>query len=131
MSKNYYEILGVPNDATPDQIKDAYRKLARKYHPDLNPNDKGATRKFQEVNEANEVLSDPQKRKAYDQFGLHWKAGSKGKSTQKSKPKKRSKVNEENYKTYYDYDSGNLKVKVRVTESYAFTSVTIDLSDLH
>ena len=127
MSKNYYKILGVPADATSDQIKIAYRKLARKYHPDLNAKDKDANRKFQEVNEANEVLSDPKKRKAYDQYGLHWKNGGQIKGAQKSKSKKGFKVREETYKTYVDYDYGNVKVKIRVTESFAFTSVTFEL----
>ena len=69
---DYYKILGVNKDATQDQIKAAYRKLARKHHPDLNPNDKEANRRFQQVNEANEVLSDPEKRKKYDQLGENW-----------------------------------------------------------
>jgi len=70
---DYYKILGVPNTATQDEIKKAYRKLARKMHPDLNPNDKEAHKKFQQINEANEVLSDPEKRKKYDQYGKDWK----------------------------------------------------------
>ena len=70
--KDYYQILGVNKNATDDEIKKAYRKLARKLHPDLNPNDKEAHKKFQEVNEANEVLSDPEKRKKYDQYGKDW-----------------------------------------------------------
>ena len=69
---DYYKILGLDKNATPNDIKNAYRKLARKYHPDLNPNDKDAKRKFQEINEANEVLSDPEKRKKYDQYGKDW-----------------------------------------------------------
>lgn len=69
---DYYEILGVKKTATDDDIKKAYRKLARKLHPDLNPNDKEANKKFQQVNEANEVLSDPEKRKKYDQYGKDW-----------------------------------------------------------
>lgn len=70
---DYYNILGVSKDASQDDIKKAYKKLARKYHPDLNPNDPTAQRKFQEINEANEVLSDPEKRKKYDQYGENWK----------------------------------------------------------
>ena len=70
---DYYKILGLNKDATTDDIRKAYRKLARKYHPDLNPNDKEANKKFQQINEANEVLSDAEKRKKYDQYGADWK----------------------------------------------------------
>ncbi|MCW5313212.1 DnaJ domain-containing protein [Nostoc sp. KVJ3] len=70
--KDYYAILGVSKTATPEEIKRVYRKLARKYHPDLNPGDKDAETKFKELNEANEVLSDPEKRQKYDRFGQHW-----------------------------------------------------------
>ena len=69
---DYYNILSVDKKASEDDIKKAYRKLARKLHPDLNPNDKEANKKFQQVNEANEVLSDPEKRKKYDQYGKDW-----------------------------------------------------------
>ncbi len=69
---DYYSILGIPKTATQDEIKKAYRKLARKMHPDLNPNDKEAHKKSQQINEANEVLSDPEKRKKYDQYGKDW-----------------------------------------------------------
>ncbi len=70
---DYYKVLGVNKSASIEDIRKAYRKLARKYHPDLNPNDKEANKKFQEINEANEVLSDPDKRKKYDQYGKDWK----------------------------------------------------------
>jgi curved DNA-binding protein len=79
---DYYKILGVDKNATPKEIKIAYRKLARKLHPDLNPNDKDAKRKFQEINEANEVLSDPEKRKKYDQYGEDWKHAEEYKNAQ-------------------------------------------------
>jgi len=67
--KDYYQALGIEKTATAEQIKKAYRKLARQHHPDVNPNDPGAEQRFKEINEANEVLSDPEKRKKYDQFG--------------------------------------------------------------
>ena len=69
---DYYKILGIDKNASADDIKKAYRKLARKMHPDLNPNDKEAHHKFQQINEANEVLSDEAKRKKYDQYGKDW-----------------------------------------------------------
>ncbi|MFL5808970.1 MAG: DnaJ C-terminal domain-containing protein [Flavisolibacter sp.] len=69
---DYYKILGVDKNASTEDIKKAYRKLARKHHPDLNPNDKEAHKKFQQINEANEVLSDPEKRKKYDKYGKDW-----------------------------------------------------------
>ena len=70
---DYYKTLGVAKNASTEDIKKAYRKLARKYHPDVNPNDKEANKKFQQINEANEVLSDADKRKKYDQYGENWK----------------------------------------------------------
>jgi len=69
---DYYKTLGIDKNATQAEIKKAYRKLARKHHPDLNPNDKNAKSNFQQINEANEVLSDPEKRKKYDQYGKDW-----------------------------------------------------------
>jgi curved DNA-binding protein len=69
---DYYKILGIDKSATDAEVKKAYRKLARKYHPDLNPNDKEAEQKFKEANEANEVLSHPENRKKYDQYGENW-----------------------------------------------------------
>ncbi len=69
---DYYKILGLDKSASTDDIKKAYRKLARKFHPDLNPNDKEAQKKFQQINEANEVLSNPENRKKYDAYGENW-----------------------------------------------------------
>ncbi len=69
---DYYKILGLEKNASLADIKKAYRKLARKYHPDLNPNDKVAEKKFKEINEAHEVLSNPENRKKYDEYGEHW-----------------------------------------------------------
>ncbi len=70
---DYYKVLGVNKDANDKDIKKAYRKLARKYHPDINPNDKDAEKKFKEINEANQVLTDPENRKKYDKYGKDWK----------------------------------------------------------
>lgn len=70
---DYYKVLGIDKNASQEDVKKAYRKLARKYHPDLNTNDKEAKKRFQEINEANEVLSDETKRKQYDQYGENWK----------------------------------------------------------
>ena len=73
--KDYYQILGVSKSASTDDIKRAFRKLARKYHPDVNQGDQVAEAKFKEINEANEILSDPEKRRKYDQFGRYWQQG--------------------------------------------------------
>jgi len=72
---DYYEVLGLDRNATTEEVRKAYRKLARKYHPDVNPNNEQAKQRFQEINEAHEVLSDPGKRKKYDQYGEHWRHG--------------------------------------------------------
>src|ERR1700753_4118025 len=70
-NKDYYATLGVKKTATPEEIRKAFRKAARKYHPDVNPNDKKAEEKFKEISEANDVLSDEKKRKIYDQVGFY------------------------------------------------------------
>src|SRR5690348_5328425 len=70
--KDYYQILGVDKKANEKEIRQAYRKLARKYHPDVNPGDKSSEEKFKEINEANEVLSDPEKRKKYDELSNYY-----------------------------------------------------------
>ncbi|MCX6317274.1 MAG: J domain-containing protein [Bacteroidetes bacterium] len=84
---DYYSILEVDKSASEADIKKAYRKLARKFHPDLNPNDKDANKKFQSVNEANEVLSDPEKRKKYDQYGKDWQHADQFEAQRNSQPR--------------------------------------------
>ncbi|MBG7630730.1 MAG: J domain-containing protein [Bacteroidetes bacterium] len=79
---DYYKILGIDKTATDKEIKKAYRKLARKYHPDLNPNNKEAEKKFKEINEANEVLSNTENRKKYDKYGKDWQHGEEFKKAQ-------------------------------------------------
>jgi len=81
---DYYKILGIEKNATADDIKKAYRKMARKHHPDLNPNNKEAHKLFQQINEANEVLSDPEKRKKYDTYGKDWKHAEQFEQAKKS-----------------------------------------------
>lgn len=76
--KDYYKTLGVPKTATEKELKGAFRKLARKHHPDVNPGDKSAESKFKEINEAYEVLGDPEKRKKYDELGANWRAYEQG-----------------------------------------------------
>ena len=108
---DYYNILGLDKNATPDDIKKAYRKLARKYHPDLNPDDKEAHKKFQQINEANEVLSDAEKRKKYDQYGKDWKhseAFEKAKQSQRhtaQSEKNKSSFGEYNENDFSDFFS--------------------------
>src|SRR5215218_10201335 len=100
---DYYKILGVDKNAKEDEIKKVYRKLARKHHPDLNPNDKEAHKKFQQINEANEVLSDPEKRKKYDQYGKDWKHAEE---FEKAK-QQRQYTGGGGEEFYGDFDSGN------------------------
>lgn len=100
--KDYYAILEVSKTATPEEIKRAYRKLARKYHPDLNPDSKDAEEKFKNLNEANEILSDPEKRQKYDQFGQYWNQASQSGT---SSPRQGSRTATENFDQYSDFDS--------------------------
>lgn len=88
---DYYQVLGLTKTATADEIKKAYRKLARKLHPDLNPDDKDAQAKFQQLNEANEVLSNPEKRKKYDKYGKDWEHGEEYQQYEKQQQSQRQR----------------------------------------
>lgn len=98
---DYYKILGVSKEATQEEVKKAYKKLARKYHPDLNPDSKDAQQRFQEINEANEVLSDPEKRKKYDQYGENWK------HAEEFEGQRRQHQGQQQYQQYYSGGDGN------------------------
>lgn len=90
---DYYKVLGLDKSASEEAIKKAYRKLARKHHPDLNPDDKEAVKTFQKINEAYEVLSDPEKRKKYDQYGAEWKNAEQYEQARKQQQQYRSSGN--------------------------------------
>jgi curved DNA-binding protein len=102
---DYYKILEIDKNATVDDIKKAYRKLARKFHPDLNPNDKEAHKKFQQINEANEVLSDPEKRKKYDQYGKDWQHAEHFERQRQHQPKQETNYTNEDFSGEGDFSS--------------------------
>lgn len=144
---DYYKVLGVSKAATEKEIKAAYRKLARKYHPDLNPNDKEAGELFKQVNEANEVLSDPENRKKYDKYGEHWQhaeefekaereRGARGGSAysggQQGNPYGQGSFNEEDYSEFFSSmfggGAGGRKVRYRGQDYNA--ELHLDLTDI-
>ncbi|KEZ94429.1 DnaJ C-terminal domain-containing protein [Nonlabens ulvanivorans] len=106
---DYYKILGVEKNASENDIKKAYRKMARKYHPDLNPNDKKAETKFKQLNEANEVLSNPENRKKYDQYGENWENAEAYEQAKKQQSKhkqapyyRQQSYNQEDFSDYFE-----------------------------
>ena len=101
---DYYKVLEIDKKATETEIKKAYRKLARKYHPDLNPNDKQAEIKFKELNEANEVLSNPENRKKYDQYGENWEHGAEYEKAAKQQNQNRGNQQQANYNGFEGSD---------------------------
>lgn len=114
---DYYRTLAIAKSATESEIKTAYRKLARKYHPDLNPNNKEMELKFKEINEANEVLSNPIKRKKYDEYGKDWKHADeikKNQQNQRSNPSNQS--NYDNYSDFFESMYGGNKSHSRQTK---------------
>ena len=101
---DYYKILGVSKTATEKEIKASYRKLARKYHPDLNPDNKKAELKFKEINEANQVLSDPENRKKYDKYGKDWQHGEESEKAQRQyQSQNRSRQQDFSDREYSDF----------------------------
>ncbi|MGZ5191738.1 MAG: DnaJ C-terminal domain-containing protein [Flavisolibacter sp.] len=94
---DYYKILEIPKTSTESEIKSSYRKLARKYHPDLNPKNKDAEKRFKEINEANEVLSDPGKRKKYDEYGKDWKHADEIKKARQQQQSQRNANTQQDY----------------------------------
>lgn len=101
---DYYKILGISKNATADEVKKAYRKLARKYHPDVNPGDKDAEKKFKEINEANEVLSNPENREKYDKYGENWKHGEE---YEKARQQQRQQASGHGFEGFGDADFGD------------------------
>jgi curved DNA-binding protein len=102
---DYYKVLEITKNATPDEVKKAYRKLVRKLHPDLNPNDKETHKKFQQINEANEVLSDPEKRKKYDQYGKDWQHAEQFEQQRKNRPKEEAAYGGQDFTGEGDFSS--------------------------
>src|SRR6476469_5700210 len=101
---DYYKTLGDSKTASADDIKKAYRKLARKYHPDVNPNDKESHKKFQQINEANEVLSDPEKRRKYDQYGKDWQHAEAFEKARQSQGSQRTYTTGQAFEGQFDED---------------------------
>ena len=138
---DYYKILGLDKKATDKDIKKAYRKLARKYHPDLNPNDKTAEKKFKEVNEANEVLSNVENRKKYDKYGEHWEHGEEYEKAQQQRPNSNSNRqsrghSEEDFSDFFENMFGNSSQRTQGSsvkfrgQDYK-TELQLDLKDVY
>ena len=117
---DYYKILGVNKTATQDEIKKAYRKLARKHHPDLNPNDSEAMKKFQELNEANEVLSDPEKREKYDKYGENWKHADQYEAQQQQQRQYGSSGGFGDFSDFFESMFGSRRGESNAGEFYGF-----------
>lgn len=103
---DYYKILEISKTASQDEIKKAYRKLARKYHPDVNPRDKEAEKKFKEINEANEVLSNPENRAKYDKYGEHWKHGEEYEKAQQQQQQQSRSYGNGDFGGSYNFGEG-------------------------
>lgn len=121
---DYYKILGINEKSTDAEIKKAYRKLARKYHPDLNPDNKEAQQKFQQINEANEVLSDPEKRKKYDKYGKDWQHAEAFEAAQKNRESNRGYTREDHFagNSYSDNDFSDFFESMFGSRGYSRTN---------
>ncbi len=130
---DYYKILGIDKSANEAEIKKVYRKLARKYHPDLNPNDETAKVKFQALNEANEVLSDPEKRKKYDKYGKDWKHADEfekqGQYQQqnRSSQSNSSHFNDQDYSSFFESMFGGMGGGKQRTSSFKGQDYTTEI----
>lgn len=138
---DYYKMMGVSKNATKKEIKSAYRKLARKYHPDLNPDNKEAEIKFKEINEANEVLGDPENRKKYDKYGKDWEQGEKyEKAQQQQQSQQRSDQHiftEQEYSDFFESMFGGRRTSSRQGHYQKFkgqdyhAELHLDLKDVY
>jgi curved DNA-binding protein len=137
---DYYKILGLSKTAKESDIKKAYRKMARKHHPDLNPNDKEAERKFKELNEANEVLSHPENRKKYDKYGENWQNAEAYEQAQRQQQKSSQQrtyggqhnYNEEDYSDFFEsMFSGGQRQKAAYRGQDFHTELHLDLMDVY
>jgi curved DNA-binding protein len=140
---DYYKILGISKNATEKEIKSAYRKLARKYHPDVNPDNKEAEIKFKQINEANEVLSDPENRKKYDKYGKDWKHAEefeKARQQQQQRPGGRSgysDFSEQQYSDFFEsmFGGGQTSSKYRQQPKFKgqdyHAELNLDLEDVY
>jgi curved DNA-binding protein len=137
---DYYKILGLSKTAKESDIKKAYRKLARKYHPDLNPNDKEAERKFKELNEANEVLSHPENRKKYDKYGENWQNAEAYEQAQRQQQRTsqqrtyggQQNYNEEDYSDFFEsMFSGGQRQRAAYRGQDFHAELHLDLMDVY
>lgn len=138
---DYYKVLGISKAATQKEIKAAYRKLARKYHPDLNPDNKEAEAKFKEINEANEVLSEPENRKKYDKYGKDWKHGETNERAQYQQQSQRGYsrqgFSEQEYSDFFESMFGGQRTSSRQRQYPKFkgqdyhAELQLDLKDVY
>jgi curved DNA-binding protein len=140
---DYYKIMDLPKTATVEEIKKSYRKLARKYHPDLNPNNKEFEKKFKELNEANEVLSDPEKRKKYDEYGKDWKHADEIKNAKQQQYQYQKEANKNesysdfsnNFSDFFESMYGNTQANGRSQTKYrgqdVNASLQLNLTDVY